>query len=323
MTAAYLPRLVCLCLAVFFVIQFAAGLLITLAGPAIVRAVRGMRPKAAAGLLLALRMLPAALALFVVVGLCVPSYLWLEPELGGEEIGAACISAAVLGACLWAGAAVRGARGLLRASQHKSSCIGLGRRTQLAGSHLPVWILDTQAPLFALIGVFRSGVLVSDAVVRALTPAQLDAALRHEEAHFRSRDNLKRLLLLLTPGLLPGIRGYQEIERGWGRFIEWAADDEAVGGDNQRSLCLAAALVRMARMGGSKAIPMGASFLNECGEVTARVDRLLHPAPPVPASQRGPLVWGASFALAAVSVVSMLHPATLAFCHELIEEVIH
>ena len=118
-------------------------------------------------------------------------------------------------------------------------------------------------------------------------PGQLAAALRHEEAHRISRDNLKRLLLLLAPGLLPGLHGFGAIERGWARFSEWAADDDAVAGDAHRSLSLAAALVRVARMGGSAPVsPLTAAFLGDSREISARVDRLLSPAPPEPVHPR-------------------------------------
>ncbi len=323
MMAPYLLRLLCLSFAVFFAIHFTVGLLVTLAGRPMVHVARRLRPSVAARLLLAVRLFPAALGVLVVGGICVPSYLWLEPELSREEVGASCLAAAILGASLWILSGVRGLRGVMRASRHSSDCMRLGRPAGLAGFRLPIWVLDTQAPLCALVGVFRSGVVLSDVVVNRLTPAQLGAALRHEEAHLRARDNLKRLVLLLTPGLLPGFHGFQEIERGWARFIEWSADDEAVAGDNQRSLSLAAALVRMARLGGSATAPLTASFLSDCGEVSARVDRLLSPAPAAPLPDVRPAVVAASVALVAGLVVGMLHPSTLSYAHRIIEEVIH
>jgi len=323
MMAPYLLRLLCLSLAVFFAIHLAVGVLVMLAARPMVRAARRLRPGAAARMLLAMRLLPAALGILVVVGICVPSYLWLEPEFSREEIGAGCLAAAVLGGLLWIHSAVRGVRGLMRAARHSGECMRLGRPAGLAGCAVPVWVLDTQAPVFALVGVFRSGVVVSDAVVSRLTTAQLGAALRHEEAHLRARDNLKRLVLLLTPGLLPGLHGFQELERGWARFIEWSADDEAVAGDNQRSLSLAAALVRMARLGGSTPAPLTATFVSDCGEVSVRVDRLLSPASTAPLPDVRPAMVAAGVAVGVGVMACMLHPATLAYAHRIIEEVIH
>ncbi|MEO8368354.1 MAG: M56 family metallopeptidase [Candidatus Solibacter sp.] len=323
MMAPYLLRLVCLSFAVFFAVHFAAGLLVIVTGRPLVRAARGLRPSVAARLLLAVRLLPAGLGVLVVAGICVPSYLWLEPELSREEIGVSCLAAAILGAVLWALAGVRGLSGVIRASRHSRACMHLGRPAGLAGFRLPIRVLDTQAPLFALVGVFRSGVVVSDAVVQQLTPPQLAAALRHEEAHLDARDNLKRLVLLLTPGLLPGFHGFQGLECDWARLIEWSADDQAVAGDNRRSLSLAAALVRMARLGGSPATPLTAAFMSNCGEVSARVDRLLNPAPVAPLPNVSPAMTLAAVTVVAGLVVGMLHPATLSYAHRIFENVIH
>src|ERR1022692_901964 len=102
MMVPYLLRLLCLCLAAFFVVHCVVGLAVAVGGPAALRAARRMRPRLAANFLLALRLLPAALALFVVAALCVPSYLWLEPEISAEEVGAGCLAAAVLAAALCA-----------------------------------------------------------------------------------------------------------------------------------------------------------------------------------------------------------------------------
>lgn len=324
MMTPYLLRLFCLCLAVFFVIHSGAGLVAALIGPAAVRTAGRMRPRSAARFLLALRLLPALLALFVVAGLCVPSYLWLETEKSVEEVGAGCLAAAVLAAILWTMSTVRGVRGAARSFRYARSCENLGRLSTQAESHAPVWIMDARQPFLALLGVFRSRVVISSPAVRALSAGQLNAALRHEDAHRVSRDNLKRLVMLLSPHLLPGLHGFDAIERGWARYSEWAADDVAAAGDAHRSLDLAAALVRIARMGVPAAPPpLATLFLGDTREISQRVDRLLSLAPRAPAGPRSVVGVFTALVLAAGSAACMLHPATLESAHRIIEQLIH
>jgi Zn-dependent protease with chaperone function len=324
MMEPYLPRLFCLCLAVFFVVHSIAGVVVSLSGTSAVRAARRMRPRTGARFLLALRLLPAALALFVVAGLCVPSYLWLESETGAEEVGAGCLAAAVMAAAMWSVSTLRAARAAARAARHVRRCERSGRLSSQPGTRLKIWVLDAPAPILALAGIFRSRVVISSKALGALSAKQLNAALRHEDAHRVSRDNLKRLLMLLTPDLLPGFRAFARLERGWARFSEWAADDDAVAGDAHRSLALAAALVRIARMGVSQApSPLATPFLGDSREISARVDRLLRPAPPAPVRPHNSAALAAGLALAAGCAASMLNPATLESAHRLIEQLIH
>jgi hypothetical protein len=166
--------------------------------------------------------------------------------------------------------------------------------------------------------------LISSPVMSALTTEQLAAALQHEEIHRISRDNLKRLLLLLVPDLLPGFSGFNTVERSWARFTEWAADDAAVEGDPDRSLSLAAAVVRVARMGGTaQPSPLTASFLGDSSEISARVDRLLSPAPAVQIPQRNSAVIAVGLVLTTGCAAAMLHPATQESAHWIIEQLIH
>src|ERR1019366_8974891 len=122
-------------------------------------------------------------------------------ETNAEEVGAGCLAAAILAAALWTLSTARGVRAAARSMRHARGCERLGRLSTLPGSRLPVWIVDAPAPLLALVGVFVSRLAISRPVIGALSAAQMAAALRHEEAHLVSRDNLKRLLMLLAPGL--------------------------------------------------------------------------------------------------------------------------
>ncbi len=326
MMAPYLPRLLCLCLAAFFVIHTAVGLMVALIAPYAVRAAQRMRARRAARFLLALRLLPAALGLLLVAGLCVPSYLLLEQETSAEEVGALCLAAAILGAWILRAAMARSLRAITRSIRHARDWERSGSLSNLSGARQPVCVVDAPAPLLALTGLLRPRLVMSRSVASALSARQLRAALRHEEAHRASHDNLKRLMLMLSPGLLPGWHGFRTLERGWFRFTEWAADDEAVAGNPRRSLSLAAALVRIARLGGTPApSALSASFLADGRDLSARVDRLLRPAMAAPANSAGPMV-GASvaacLAIAGVLVAAALHPATLQSAHRLMEHLI-
>ena len=68
MTLPYLFRLLCLCLACFFVVHLAAGLAVGLCSRPLFRRAGRRKPRAAARLLLFWRLLPAGAALVAVAG---------------------------------------------------------------------------------------------------------------------------------------------------------------------------------------------------------------------------------------------------------------
>src|SRR5262249_40710343 len=144
----------------------------------------------------------------------------------------------------------------------------------------PALVTRASTGTFMLAGILHPRVLVARRVLQTLTPQQLAVALRHEEAHRASRDNLKRLLLILCPGLLPFAGGFRKLECQWLRLTEWAADDHAVNGDPRRSLTLAEALIRVARLNPMIcSAPIFHGLLDE--DFEARLARLLHPSPEV------------------------------------------
>ncbi len=313
MILAYPARLLCACLAAFFLVHVALGLLVSLLTPAVLRRARQIDAQRAARRLLALRLAPLAGTLFVVLGLCVPSYLRLETETGMERVGFGCLMAASLAAATWAISLTRGARAYVRSVRHARAWARASRPGTMG-----VRLVDAGYGVLALTGIFRSRIFVSRQVFDLLTAEEIAAALRHETAHRISRDNLKRLFLMLAPGLVPFRRGFGGIERAWVRYAEWAADDMAAAGDSRRSLALATALVRVARM--PVASPV-ISLFDGGADLAERVERLLRVEPP--ARSRPPyLVVLAAGAVAAVAAAVLPDPGTLVTVHRLLEHLI-
>jgi len=322
MILPYLARLACLCLAALFLFHAAAGLLVSALVPWAIRLAGRAAPGAAARFLLVLRLFPASFALLLVAGLCAPSYLWLEPEAVAEPTGLACLAAALMGLAVCGLAAARATRALVRTLRYIRQCRKLSREIRLRGEPEAAWLIDAAAPVAMLAGIARPRLVISASVVAALPAEQLGAVVRHERAHRRSRDNLKRLLLLLAPDLLPFVRGFRNLERAWARMAEWAADDWAAGGDARRSLALAAALVRVARLGSHPPTPvLATALLADGADLPARVDRLLRPVRPVLRSgRREPVLRATAGLLLAGALAAVLaNPAALHSAHEFLE----
>jgi Zn-dependent protease with chaperone function len=328
MILPYLVRLLCLSLACFFLVHLALGVGVSLLAPAVLALASRGRPRFAAGLLLAARLLPPVAAALAVAGICVPSYLWLEPDATVEKVGLGCLAAALLSVAIWGISMGRGLRAVALSIRYERHCRQVGREIRLAGETTPALVIEGAAGLLALAGVFHPRLVVSGAVVRELSAGQLAAALRHERAHATSHDNLKRLLMLLAPDCLPFrfrfLVGLEVLERGWARFTEWAADDGAVSGDSRRSVSLAGALVRVARMGAAaEASPLMTSLVADGRDLEARVDRLLSAAPRSERTAHGRPAWLAAILLVAGCLATVwIGPAILQAAHRLLERLI-
>jgi len=317
MTVSYVGRLVCLSLAFYFLAHAALALGIRAAGGWAIRVAERLRPRDGARLLLALRLLPAALTCMAVAGLCIPSFLWLEPSETGEQAGVLCVGAAVLGAAIWVRALCRASKAVLQSRRFAAICEQTARANEPA-SQQSWWIVDTGAPALALVGLVRPRVVVSRELIESMTAEQLRAALQHENAHGRSRDNWKRLALVLAPEILPGWRAFGALERAWARLAEWSADETAAGAGPRERLVLAEALLRAARLGGARAAagPLVTAFVEEPLDLEVRVKRLLDaPAGVVPARR----YWAAAGLWGGCLGILLLRPEALLCVHQLLE----
>ena len=326
MNVPYFLRLLCLCLASFFVVNAFAGLCAALASRAVVRMAATMRARTAALFLFAVRFLPFALGIGAVLGLCVPSYLWLEPQATAERIGWACLTLGLLGALGLLLSVARTARAVAASARCNRLWQKTGSRTRLAGEPSQTLIVDEESPLLALAGVFRPQLVVSNGVLRTLSAEELAVALHHENAHRVSRDNLKRLFFLMAPGPIPFLASFSSLDRAWAKFSEWAADDEAAAGDPLRGLSLAAALLQVARMGaGPRLNFLHTALVAGDDDLSARVDRLLRiqPAGPVPLPRARTRAFGVGLGIAACLSIPLGWPPILSSVHRLLELFVH
>ena len=217
--------------------------------------------------LFTLRVIPFVISAGVSLFLTLPSFLLFERHSLDEDLGTFVLSACTI---LILGAGVyRVLSAEARTRRVVSAClegaIALERDTLTP----PVVLAKTAIPLM-LVGIRVPQVLISASARKFLSDEELRAAIRHEVAHSRSRDNLKKAVLncLLFPGMA-------SLERAWQEASELAADDRAVSSRDE-ALDLAAALIKLARHFPSPVMPeLATGLVSEVGSVTSRVERLM------------------------------------------------
>jgi Zn-dependent protease with chaperone function len=321
MILPYMARLFCISLAAFFALHLTVGLVIWLVSPRLIDYAFRMIPRRGAAFLLLARFIPVLLTTLVVVAFCIPSYVLLEPESSAEELSLASLLFAAGCVLLWCLSIGRGISATLRSNSFLQRCNREGLAAEFAGERSPALIIDAKLPILALGGIFHHRLVVSRRILDELTTDQLSAALLHERAHRASRDNLKRLLFRAAPEILPFVRMFGSLEAAWARLAEWAADDAATSGDAARSIDLAAALIRVARLGTvSLRAPLCTSLLPNADDLTIRVDRLL-------SNNHQDHRRSFAFLLAPIGVGILVcpasQPAILAAVHSLLEFLTH
>jgi len=322
---SYTWRLLCLCCATFFLLHLALAAAMRLSAGTAIRLAARMKPSSAARLLFFLRISPMVLTVFALLAFCIPSYLWLEPEDAGEKVGFACVVMAALGAVIWILSITRVVSAVRGTVDYLHHCERHGHKIHVPGEPSPALLLAEEAPVLAVAGVVRPRLVISQKVLHGLTDEQREAALSHERAHRTSRDNIKRFLILLSPDVLPFVRVFTTVEHQWAKFTEWAADDQAVAGDSHRALSLAAALVRVARMGSRPKLSyLFSSLLHDDHELTERVDRLLRPqpSPGKPAEVLVPFLTSAGALIACAVATVMVWPGSLSVVHRALEQLV-
>jgi Zn-dependent protease with chaperone function len=260
-----------------------------------------------------LRLTPftAGLAASLVLAL---NFLRYEPRTTTEEPGLLLLLGAALAVALAAAAAGR----IASAAQTVWQCRRLVREcgTRCAGpGGQPVWIIDSQYPVAAVMGVLSTRVLLSRRILSECTAAEVASVVRHEIAHIERLDNLVQAAMRFLPDPLAHTATGRAIQKAWAEAAEEAADDLAAQDPAGRT-DLASALVRVAGMADRQPprwIPALTFF--EPATVESRVRRLLMSEP----SATGSLRWVPTALLACCGAVLVSTEAFGLRLHALME----
>jgi Zn-dependent protease with chaperone function len=325
MNFSYSLKLVCLCLASFFSANMMLSVAVRLFSRRLVRVAERLGSSAAARLLFAVRMLPLALALLLVFVFCIPSYLRFEPDFPAERVSYACMALGLLGLVGWCASIGRAVHAIIVSLKYQRACELKGEEMRSLFGTSRVLIVNSRAPVVTLAGLVGSRIIISRGVLQALSAVQLQAALRHEDAHRTAYDNHKRLLLLLAPDAYPFLRIFSVLEKNWARFAEWAADDKAAAAEgSQCAVVLAESLVRVARLGSQRLLSLESPLLADDQDFSTRVERLLGLRPPLSTriNRTRPSAGWIVFLVAAFLGAADLWIATLPTVHRLFEHLI-
>lgn len=309
-------------LAFFVVLYCLLSALITVAWRVLKRL--QVKDQSIAAVLFALRVLPFAASVVLTLVFVVPSFQLLEPRSMDIDEGMGAMPLA-LGIC----ALVLIACGCFRviAAQTKTArvvarwlegarllnvnAVGQG---EVQNEAVAATFCSTGAtPPLTLVGVGKPRVVVSESTLALLSRDELRVALKHEFAHMRSRDNLKKLIFRFCP--FPGMA---KLETVWSQAAELAADDAAVSNPDD-AVDLAAALVKLSRLIPIEAAPVcTVGFVT--GSISARVARLLAWNERSKAQPRRNRPWYLiPGALAALSCICLTYGPALALTHEVTE----
>jgi beta-lactamase regulating signal transducer with metallopeptidase domain len=222
-----------------------------------------------ADLLFAVRMFPLLSAAVITAAFTVPSFLLLEPRAINEPIGGVPFVLGICGALLGVFGLVNAAIALRKASRAISNWTNQAQPVETC-VNVPVLRISRTLPAMTAAGIVRPRVLLSGAAEFVLTANELQTALNHEVAHVRRRDNLKKLALRFV-----AFPGMSAIETAWLEATEMAADDAAVSNVSE-ALDLAAALIKLSRLGPMEApVDLTAALVHGTSSMNARVARLI------------------------------------------------
>ncbi|MEU5861687.1 M56 family metallopeptidase [Nonomuraea sp. NPDC047529] len=145
----------------------------------------------------------------------------------------------------------------------------------VVAEHLPAYdayVLPVAGRVAYCVPGRRRRIVLSQGALDALTPVELEAVLRHEQAHARGRHDLALLPFVALSHAFSWLPAVRTGQRAVTVLLEMIADDHACRAHGE--LPLARALVRMAAVGQEPGT--AATFALADAGVVERLQRLLH-----------------------------------------------
>jgi Zn-dependent protease with chaperone function len=270
----FAARCIGVSLAVFMLLYVSLSLAVSRGWNLIRRWFQPRSARSSADLLFILRVLPLVLSSAVTLGFTLPSFLLLEPRSTNEAVGSVPLALGFCCLILIGVGVARAWMAQLRASRALVKWLDgsmlLETEVTESGEAVPVFRTGNDAPTLTVAGVCSPKVLVSEAAVAMLSPAELRTALRHEIAHALRYDNLKKLVFRFS-----AFPAMADLEHAWSEETEMAADDAAVSSFHD-ALDLAAALIKVSRLGAMESsVELTTALLHSSTALRARVQRLV------------------------------------------------
>jgi Peptidase family M48 len=234
------------------------------------------RTRSTSGDLLALRLLPSAGAAFLTLTVALPAFVLHEPYHEAESVGPLLVLLAMFTLGTVGHGLVRGWRASAAAALLLRDCGRTDHHCLEAGQN--VEIVDVPEPMVAVVGAWRPRVVAARGVLTACSDEEFRQVVAHEAAHVSARDNLKLLLLLVSPDALAWMPAGDSLLARWRAAAECEADARASGADPYKRVALASALIKVARLssGSNRRFPV-LSMPIALDDVDGRVRRLLAP----------------------------------------------
>ena len=285
---------------------------------------RGSRlsPAARARTLVAWRALPCAGASLLTLAIVVPAFAIFEPYNTHERPGPLVMALAAAGVAQLAAAMFVATATITRTRNLARAWLRAGTPIDVhPPAGVPVYAIDSLAPIVALVGVFSPKLVAARSVIAACTVEELRSIVAHERGHLQARDNLKRWLMACAPDALRWSAVHRDIEAAWHDAAEDAADDVAAGADARARVTLAALLVKIASLTPQPEWPAAAisPFVEKDG-LPRRVQRLVGAATPA-ATRAHALPWLAGAAGLAVALLAS-SPAALEDVFNVVEALV-